>query len=65
MVESKYYCDICGEEILQKEDRTIPTIYTEGRYGKTSRCNFDLCDNCFNNIFDYIKKLGKEKSGEE
>ena len=62
MVESKYYCDICGEEILQKEDRTIPTIYVENRYG---RCNFDLCDNCFNNIFDYIKKFGKEKMGEE
>jgi len=64
---NKYYCDICGDEVIEKYLSAIPAIHPRPKgtpvsgkivlpeaYGGTY--NFDLCSKCALDVLLFIEK---------
>ena len=63
----KMICDVCGKEIKDTRDawnlNIAPNIGVRGlRYGQTNYSTYfgDICKDCTNSIYHYIKGLTKE-----
>lgn len=55
----KRYCDICRKEIEAKcLDTNTAEVYSAS---KNNRTNYDLCDNCLENVINYINSLKQGK----
>jgi len=57
----KYYCDMCEEEVFDKDDMyEMKLSKKDDDYGTTSvLIRKDICENCFNKIVDFIKEKNK------
>lgn len=63
----KYYCDMCGEEIFNKDDiyeikiskNDDNYITCSGNY-TTILMRKDICENCFNKMKDMLKRRVKD-----
>jgi hypothetical protein len=69
MKETKYYCDMCGEEIdLSCRSVNIfrpPLIKIEKFMGNTFKRKYDLCVDCKYEIRDIIAAKRKEKEKDD
>lgn len=65
MKTTKYYCDMCGEEIdIACRSLNIfrpPLIKIENFMGNTFKRKYDLCTDCKSEIRDIIASKRKEK----
>lgn len=61
MTRTKRYCDICQLEIEPKEPRFIVNITRHAAYGSHLTNVLDLCEECGNELAQYIHDKTEEK----
>ena len=49
----RFYCDICGKEIVYDKERTELTIKSKGY--KVIDSDFDMCQECVDKLHDFLK----------
>lgn len=61
----KYYCDMCGKEVFDKDDMYEVKLSKKNDYVTYGNCaailmRKDICENCFNKMKDMLKRRVKD-----
>lgn len=63
----KLVCDICGKELdvrdCYDEDGYSQYVNVEIRNSRTYGAEYDICNNCYEDILKYVKEKGGAENG--